>query len=116
MDPRRRAHAAAAVLTTLLLTACANDSESYPHGEQAASSTDGSLLRTLAVYLAVPLLIAGVIAALAWLPGMARGTRYRPQYGWSAQPVWFAGPSEPEAALAQAQTGDVVRGGSGGSW
>lgn len=116
MDPRRRVHAAVAVLTTLLLTACANERDAYPHGEQGASSTDGSLLRTLALYVGAPLLVAGIIAALAWLPGMVRGTRYRPQYGWSAEPVWFAGPTDPEPALAQASTGDVVRGGSGGSW
>jgi hypothetical protein len=117
VDPRRRAQAAAAVVTTLLLSACANDPDVYPHGEQAASTTDGSLLRTLAVYVLVPLVIAGAIAAAAWLPGVVRGTRYRPQYGWSAAPVWFAGPADdPVAAVEQAQAGDVTRGGSGGSW
>jgi hypothetical protein len=105
------------VLTTLLLAACASDPAAYPHGEQASSSTDGSVLRTVAVYLVLPLVIGGLIAAAAWLPGARRGSRYRPQYGWSAAPVWFAGPSgDPVAAVGQAQSGETVRGGSGGSW
>jgi hypothetical protein len=117
VDRRRRARAAAAVTTTLLLAACANDPAAYPHGEQATSPTDGSLLRTLVVFVGVPLLIVGVLALLSWLPGMVRAKRYRPQQGWSAAPVWFAGPSgDALAAVHSAQTGDVTRGGSGGSW
>ena len=119
MDTRRRTRAAAAVLTTLLLAACANDPANFPLGEQAgeSSSTDGSVLRTVAVYLLIPLFVGGLIAAAAWLPGMARGSRYRPQYGWTAAPVWFAGPSgDPVAAVGEAQTGDGTKGGSGGSW
>jgi hypothetical protein len=118
VDPRRRAPAAAvAVLTTLLLTACANDPAAYPHGEQAADTlADGpDGLPLVAVYV-VALAVAALIAAAAWLPGMVKSSRYRPQYGWSAAPIWFAGPADPVAAVEQARTGDQTRGGSGGSW
>ena len=118
MDPRRRLTAgAAAVLTTLLLTACANDPALYPHGEQSATRAggdDGSV-GVFAVY-GIALLLAAVIGLLAWLPGMVRGARYRPASGWTAAPIWFAGPSDPVAAVEQASTGDVTRGGTGGDW
>jgi len=103
---------------TLLLAACANDPAAYPHGEQArvvAGGDDGNGVSTLAVY-GIALVCAAVIALLAWLPGMVRGARYRPASGWTAAPVWFAGPSDPVAAVEQASTGDVTRGGTGGDW
>jgi hypothetical protein len=104
-------------LTTVLLAGCANDPDAYPHGEEAASWTNGSVLRTLALYVGVPALILGVLALAAWLPGMIRSRRYRPSSGWSAAPVWFAGPSEdPVRAVQHAQVGDVARGGNGGTW
>lgn len=117
MDSRRRAQAAAAALTTMLVAGCANDADAYPHGEQAASWTDGSILRTLALYLGIPLLIILLLAAAAWLPGVVRSRRYRPSGGWSAAPVWFAGPSgDPVEAVQSAQPGDDPRGGTGGTW
>lgn len=100
----------------LLLAACANDADAYPHGEEAASLTDGSVVRTVLLYVAVPLLVLLSVAALAWLPVMLRSKRYRPREGWDADPVWFAGPADPVAAVESAGTGDVVRGGAGGSW
>ncbi|MDT7572800.1 MAG: hypothetical protein QOE05_2974 [Actinomycetota bacterium] len=71
---------------------------------------------TIGLYVLVPLAIIATIAAFVLLPGLARGTRYRPTMGWDAPPVWFAGPLDPEAAVSNAQPGDVTRGGSGGSW
>lgn len=118
MNSRRRAQAAAAAVAALLLAACNRDPAEYPHGEQAASGTDGSALRTLALYVAIPLVLMALIAAASWLTSRGQGTRrYRPQEGWSAAPVWFAGPSgDPVAAVEQGSTGEVQRGGSGGSW
>jgi hypothetical protein len=58
----------------------------------------------------------GVIAAAVLLPGLVRGTRYRPAVGWDAAPVWFAGPLDPVTAVANAQPGDMMRGGGSGSW
>jgi hypothetical protein len=68
------------------------------------------------VFDLLALSVLGVVAALVMLPGVVRGSRYRPARGWGARPVWFAGPVQPEAAIAGAQTGDVVRGGASGSW
>lgn len=122
MDPRRRLQTAAVALTTLLIAGC-SDAGAYPMGSQSDVITDvtgggqTSVLRTLTILLILPLVIGGAIAAAAWLPGMVRGSRYRPQYGWSAAPVWFAGPSgDPVAAVVQAQAGELARGGTGGSW
>jgi hypothetical protein len=71
---------------------------------------------TIALFVLVPLAIIGTIAVLVLLPGMVRGTRYRPSMGWDVPPVWFAGPLDPEAAVAAANPGDITRGGSSGSW
>jgi hypothetical protein len=71
---------------------------------------------TIALFVLIPAAIFATIAALVWLPGTFRGTRYRPTKGWDAPPVWFAGPPDPVAAVASAQPGDVVRGGASGSW
>lgn len=70
----------------------------------------------LVLYVLVPLAILLVTAALVWLPNVVRSTRYRPNRGWSAAPLWFHGPADPDAAVASAQPGDVVRGGARGSW
>ena len=115
MDPRRRTTAAAAaVLAGLLLAACSNDPQAYPHGEQAGE-TDATGLGVM-VILGMALVSAAIIGLLAYLPGLRRGSRYRPQKGWDAPPVWFAGPSDPVDAVQQAQPGDVKRGGTGGDW
>ena len=113
--PRRLTALGAAALT-LALTACSNDSQAYPHTGEHEGWTEGSVARTVLLYALVPVALCAVISLLAWLPGARRRFRYRPQEGWNAAPVWFAGPPDPAAAVEQAQTGDVVRGGAGGSW
>ena len=118
MDHRLRTPRAALVagVLALALTACSNDVEKYPHTGEHDGWTQGSPARTVLLYLLVPVVIAAVISLLAWLPGAVRRHRYRPSEGWDAEPVWFAGPADPTAAVERAQTGDVVRGGAGGSW
>ena len=71
---------------------------------------------TILLFVVTPLAIFGLIALLVLLPGAVRSHRYRPAEGWAADPVWFAGPVEADTAVAQAQRGDVVRGGASGSW
>lgn len=71
---------------------------------------------SLLLYGVLPLVILVAVAAVAWLPGMARSRKYRPNRGWSAAPVWFAGPADPVAAVETAQVGSSVRGGASGDW
>ncbi len=73
-------------------------------------------LAALALFGLAPLTLLLVVAALVWLPGMVRGTRYRPAKGWSASPLWFGGPPDPAAAVEGAQAGGLTRGGASGSW
>jgi hypothetical protein len=103
-------------LLAVALSGCARDERaaSMPGSDPGAAEVGAS--GALVLYVLVPLGIALVIAALAWLPGMVRSARYRPGAGWSAPPVWFAGPPDPAAAVEAADTADLNRGGASGSW
>lgn len=109
-----------AVATAAALTACGGGEPGrtttlgYPDGVAPAPGI--SLLEALALYVLVPALILFVVAALVWLPGMVRASRYRPDRGWNAPPVWFGGPPDPAAAVEQAEVGDMTRGGARGDW
>ena len=111
----------ALALTTAALTACGGDDPArtkqlgFENGV-APNRETLSTLEALGLYVVAPLAILLLVAALVLLPGMVRGNRYRPARGWSAAPLWFGGPADPAAAVEQAQTGDVVRGGASGSW
>lgn len=102
----------------VFLTACAGEPVNhlgYPAG--AAPEVEGiSLFEVFLLYFVAPGSILLGTAALVWLPGMLRGTGYRPGRAWSAAPLWFGGPPDPAAAVEAAQTGDVRRGGASGSW
>lgn len=115
---RRCGVAALSALPTVLLLAGPALAGGNPLGprEGADPGPGLSAAGTLAVFVLVPLAILGVISALVLLPGQLRGARYRPAKGWSVPPVWFAGPVDPVAAVAEATTGDVVRGGGSGAW
>ena len=117
---RRRARAVclSSALLTVALTAspalAANDELGPREGADVGSglSTGG----TLVLFVLVPLAILLGTAALVWLPGMVKADRYRPQKGWSAAPVWFAGPPDPVAAVETAEPGTASRGGASGNW
>ena len=107
--------------TAVALTACGGDDPAatnhlgFENG--AAPAGDGlTTLQAVLVYGVAPLAILLLVAALVWLPGMIRSSRYRPTRGWNAAPLWFGGPADPAAAVESAQTGDLVRGGASGSW
>lgn len=55
---------------------------------------------TLLLYVGAPLALFVIIALAVAAPSIARGPRYRPGLGWWASPVWFAGPQDPEGAVA----------------
>ena len=71
---------------------------------------------TLLLYVATPVAACLLLGLIVLMPGAVRANRYRPAEGWSANPVWFAGPVDPDTAVAGAQRGDVTRGGAHGSW
>ena len=112
--------AATAVLLTLVLAACGNGGEGEPailaetHG--ANQEAPISVFQAVLLFGVAPIAIAVLIGALAWLPGAVRSNRYRPARGWNAAPVWFSGPTDPAAAVQEAQPGELVRGGASGSW
>ena len=107
--------------TAVALTACGgSDPAATNHlGFENGVAPEGEGLTTLQavlVYGVAPLAILLLVAAVVWLPGMIRSSRYRPNRGWNAAPLWFGGPADPAAAVESAQTGDLVRGGASGSW
>lgn len=120
MTPRRaRAALVSSALLTVVLTAApamAISPNDLRPREGADLSSGLSVGAALLIFVLGPLAIMLGIAALVWLPGMAKADRYRPQRGWSAAPVWFAGPPDPVAAVETAEAGTEGRGGASGSW
>jgi hypothetical protein len=114
--PRVITAVATGLVTTLLTVAPAFANDPLGPQEGADPGKGLSPLQTILLYVVVPLAIFGVIALLVLLPGAVRSYRYRPAEGWAADPVWFAGPVDPDAAVAGADRTDVVRGGASGSW
>lgn len=109
--------ALAAALGTVLLMAgpaLADNPTGPADGDEPGSPLSPGA--TILLFVVLPLAAAAVVAAVAWLPGQLKAHRYRPAKGWSAAPVWFAGPVEPAAAVAAAEVGDVQRGGASGNW
>ena len=106
-----------AVCVTLCLTAAPALAADIVGPQEGHDPGDGlGLVAGVLLFVVLPLAALGLVALLVLLPGMVGGNRYRPARGWAAQPVWFAGPVEPTAAIAAAEVGDVVRGGASGSW
>lgn len=113
----RVAACSSGVLLTVLLTAApalANNRLGPLEGENPGRGL--GIGATLLLYVGVPAAILLGTAALVWLPGLVHAGRYRPHRGWSAVPVWFAGPPDPVTAVQDADPGTVVRGGASGGW
>ena len=103
-------------VTTLLSAAPAFADDIVGPSEGAEPGEGLGPAGTLLLFVVTPLVVYGVIALVVLLPGAVRANRYRPAEGWSADPVWFAGPVDADAAVAHADRGDVLRGGAHGSW
>ena len=119
MSNRRLRACLVAGATAAALTACGGGEGRTNHlGYQdgTAPAEPISVLEGLTIYFLIPAAILLTVAALVWLPGMVRASRYRPGRGWTAAPLWFGGPPDPAAAVENAQTGDLVRGGASGDW
>ena len=107
--------------TAVALTACGGDDPAATNHlgfENGVAPESGGLttLQAVLLYGVAPLAILLLVAAVVWLPGMVRSSRYRPTKGWNAPPLCFGGPADPAAAVESAQTGDLVRGGASGNW
>lgn len=118
-DPLTRVCATLAAAAAL--TACGGDqrvsSKQLGYDAGVAPGSDGlSLLEGLVLYLLAPGAILLLVAALVLLPGVLRGTGYRPERAWSAPPLWFGGPPDPTAAVEAATPGSMARGGASGIW
>jgi hypothetical protein len=103
---------------TLLLTAAPAMADNYPLDRQEGADPGKGLspAQTILLFVVIPIGAAIVIGLIAWAPGALGSNRYRPAKGWSAAPVWFAGPPDPVVAVQSAEVGDVVRGGASGNW
>jgi hypothetical protein len=71
---------------------------------------------TIVVFVLIPLGAFLVIAFFSALPSMLSRPRYRPGRPWKHDPVWFAGPDDPDAALKSARPGSTARGGASAEW
>lgn len=98
----------------LSLLAIASPAVALEDGEQPGPPLSTGLV--LVYYVLIPLGAFAVIALLAVLPSMLRRPRYRPGKAWNFDPLWFAGPAEPEQALVDARPGATARGGASAEW
>lgn len=71
---------------------------------------------TILLFVVVPLAIFGVIALLSAMPSMLRRPRYRPGKGWDHDPLWFAGPDNPQDAIKTARPRPTGKGGASAEW
>ncbi len=71
---------------------------------------------TILLFVIVPLAIFGTIALLAALPSLLKRPRYRPGRPWDHDPLWFAGPDNPEQAISRARPGATGKGGASAEW
>jgi hypothetical protein len=115
---RRTAAVLSPVLLSVLLSAGPAHAETQNPGliDGGDAASPIGVGTAIVLYVVLPLMLILLVAALVWLPGMVRGSRYRPQRGWTAPPLWFAGPIDPVAAVQSAEVGTTVRGGARGSW
>ncbi len=75
------------------------------------------LVETLLLFGGIPLGIFGLIALLIVASGLRHRPRYRPGRSWDCDPIWFAGPADPAAALVAARPGpEVTGGGASAEW
>ena len=80
-------------------------------GNQAGYSTGTALL----IFVAAPLALFVVIAALALVGSGGRRERYRPDRGWDREAVWVGGPKDATGGT-EGVTPASGTGGASGSW
>ena len=102
------------LLTAPLLVLAALPAAAVADGEEPGNALP--LGTSLLVFVGIPLLIMVLTAVPIFAGASRRKSRYRPNEGWNQQPMWFAGPDDPEAAVSAADLKQPGRGGSSGSW
>jgi hypothetical protein len=116
---RRRARRACVALGATAAGLVAGAAAATPAFAEAAGRAGGAGVgfgEIVLTYVVAPLALFAVIGALAVLPSARRRPQYRPGRPFSGEPVWFAGPDDPETAVRNASPGDQHRGGARGSW
>lgn len=109
---RRLLTAGAAALTTIVVTA--GPALAIDDGEVHGKPLGVGL--TIAIYVLIPVGAFLLIAFFAALPSMLKRPRYRPGRPWKHEPLWFAGPDDPDTALKSARPGATARGGASAEW
>lgn len=76
-----------------------------------------TILQTLTVFVAIPVLIYALIAVFTLLPGRAKGrpAKYRPGAPWEYPAQWWAG-DEPVVSAGAADGARRRGGGARGTW
>lgn len=109
--PRRTARLAlAAAGVVLLASGCTTQKQPGLHYSSLGAGM------TILLFVIVPLAIFGTIGLLAALPSLLRRPRYRPGKPWDHDPLWFAGPDDPDDALARVRPGRTAKGGASAEW
>jgi hypothetical protein len=106
---RRIARLALAAAAVLVATGCHTVKQPGLHYTSLGAGM------TILLFVIVPLAIFGVVGLLAALPSLLRRPRYRPGRPWDHDPLWFAGPDDPQQAIARARPGSA-KGGASGEW
>lgn len=81
-----------------------------PAGAAAADDSgefrdpSGGFADDLLLYLGIMVGVFVVIAFLVMLPRVIHRQRYRPGRPWPYDPLWFAGPDDPDVAIAGARS------------
>lgn len=115
MRARRAARAAAVAATTAAgVLASAVPAFALTDGDDPGKPLSAAL--TVLIYVGIPVAAFLIIAVLATAPSMLRRPRYRPGRPWTADPLWFAGPDDADAALRATRVGTTAKGGASAEW
>ncbi len=109
----RRGAAVAVGLTSFLLPAA--PALALSDGEEPERGI--GLVNALLLFGGIPLAIFGLVVLLVVVGGLRHRPRYRPGRPWDFDPIWFAGPADPNAALSGTRSsGRVTGGGASAEW
>jgi hypothetical protein len=106
---RRIARFALGAAAVLVATGCTTEKQPGLHYTSLGAGM------TILLFVIVPLAIFGTVALLAALPSLLHRPRYRPGKPWDHDPLWFAGPDDPQEAIVRARPG-TAKGGASGEW